>query len=207
MRLFLSSYRLGSDRASLTRLCPPPCRVGVIANAADGWPEAAREWAVDSELNDLRALGYTPEEVDLRNFLDGQPSILPILQRHQLIWVRGGNTFVLRVRMAQCGADKALTELIKTCGVAYGGYSAGACILAPTLRGLESLDDPSETSAVCGRPAIWEGLGLIDFQIVPHYRSEGHEYPERIEELAVRYERERVPFRTLRDGETITVCD
>ncbi|WP_041451148.1 Type 1 glutamine amidotransferase-like domain-containing protein [Hoyosella subflava] len=205
MRLFLASYRLGTDSGALTRLCAPPCRVGVIANAADGWPSAARDWAVTSEFTMLRPLGYEPEEIDLRAFIGAPNETVEHLRTYPLIWVRGGNTFVLRARMAQSGADAALQELVGTGAVAYGGYSAGACILSPSLRGLELFDDPAEVPLVCAATPIWEGLGIVTFQIVPHYQSEGHEHPERVDELVHSYTREGVDFRTLRDSEVLTI--
>lgn len=208
MRLFLSSYRLGGDPRLLTALCPPPCAVGVIGNAADSWPSAAREWAIRSEFEALAPLGYQPEEIDLRSLAGCTSSEAHNrLQGYPLIWVRGGNTFVLRARLAQSGTDAALCSLVSSGKITYGGYSAGACVLAPSLAGLDTLDDPDECTRVCGVEPIWRGLGLIDFAIVPHYQSPGHESPDAISALVERYERGGVPCRALRDGEVITVND
>lgn len=44
-------------------------------------------------------------------------------------------------------------------------------MLAHTLRGIELVDDPSKVYEVYGTSITWEGLGLIDYSIAPHYRS------------------------------------
>jgi dipeptidase E len=52
------------------------------------------------------------------------------------------------------------------------------------------------------RAVVWSGLGLIDFSIVPHFRSD---HPEtQVAELAVDYFTEHgIPFKTLADGDVI----
>lgn len=205
MRLFLSSYRLGPDPSRLLHLVGVPGRALVVANAADGWPDAARQWAVRSEFAALGALGFDCAELDLRRFVGRPTEVRAELARCSLVWVRGGNTFVLRTLLARSGADTALRELLAADAVAYGGYSAGACVLAPSLRGLELVDDPAEVGPLCGGEPLWDGLGLVPFRIVPHYRSPGHEHPERIEELVQMYRNLGVDYRALADDEVIVI--
>jgi dipeptidase E len=59
--------------------------------------------------------------------------------------------------------------------------------------------------AAYGAAAVWDGLGLIEYAIVPHYESPGHPETRRIARLAARYRAEGVPHRTLRDGEALVV--
>ncbi|MBD8507814.1 Type 1 glutamine amidotransferase-like domain-containing protein, partial [Hoyosella sp. G463] len=87
------------------------------------------------------------------------------------------------------------------------GYSAGAAIAGPSLEGLEQLDDPAECLLACGTPATWTGLGLVPYRIVPHYRSPGHEHPERIEDLVQQHSRAGASFRALADSDVIIVDD
>src|SRR5919204_1876866 len=47
-------------------------------------------------------------------------------------------------------------------------YSAGPCMLGPTLRRFELVDEPEEVSRMYGVPPIWDGLGVLDYVIVPH---------------------------------------
>ena len=52
-----------------------------------------------------------------------------------LIWVNGGNVFLLRRAMQQSGLDNVIIERKSDDGFVYSGYSAGACVVGPTLRG------------------------------------------------------------------------
>lgn len=206
MRLFLASYRFGGDPDRLLRLIGGTGRAAVIANASDAWG-SARGSAVVSDLVPLRRLGFDAREVDLRDFVDAPERLRAELAGDDLVWVRGGNTFVLRAQLARSGGDAVLTDLLREDALVYAGYSAGACVLAPSLRGLELVDDAAEVPATCGVPVIWDGLGLIDEAIVPHYRSPGYDRGEaaQIEELVARYRRDGVTHRTLSDDEVLVV--
>ncbi len=149
-------------------------RVGVIAAAADAWPPTARASAVVSDVMPLTRLGFAPEEVDLRDYIesDGHANANALEERlteFDMLWVRGGNTFVLRAQMARSGADHVIRKLLRNDSLVYAGYSAGACVMAPTLHGLDSCDDPTEVVATCGMNPLWDGLGVVSFAIVPHH--------------------------------------
>lgn len=208
MRLFLSSYRLGGAPHLLTRLAGTGGRAVVVANAADAWPAQARAWAVRSEVDTLGALGYSCAELDLRRHVGDPAGVRAALAGAALVWARGGNTFVLRAQLARSGADTVLRGLLAEDALAYGGYSAGACVACPSLRGLEALDDPAEVAQACGGAAPrWDGLGLVPYQVVPHHRSPGHEHPERVEALLAWHLREGTPVRALTDTEVVIVQD
>jgi len=204
MRLFLSSYRLSDDPARLTTLLQTRRPVAVVANAMDMLPEPARAGAVRSEVIALAGLGLEAEEIDLRAYSGAAERLARDLERFELVWFRGGNTFVLRSALALSGADQVLTGLLRRDAIVWGGYSAGCCVLAPDLRGIELVDDPGEVRGCYGTDPMWEGLGLIDYAIVPHFRSE-HFESAAVELLAARYRDQGVPHRTLRDGEAIVV--
>lgn len=204
MRLFLSSYRLGDDPGRLTALLRTGRPAAIIANATDELPTAARAGCVLSEVRSLAGLGLAAEEVDLRAYFGAPERLAADLERFELIWVRGGNTFVLRAALALSGADDVLTGLLGRDVAVWGGYSAGACVLAPSLRGLDLLDDPGAVRGCYGTDPLWEGLGLIDHAIVPHFDSEYLGGPK-VERLANRYRHEGIPHRALRDGEVIVI--
>lgn len=170
MRLFLSSYRFGAHYDRLAALVGEPGRVALIPNACDAWPEAWQA-AVTSDMVPLRKLGYTPETVDLRDFVDDSAELARTLAAYPLVWVRGGNTFVLRAQFARSGADLVLPELLAADALVYAGYSAGACVMTPDLHGIEAVDDPAEVAPACGIEPVWDGLGLVDRRIVPHVDS------------------------------------
>ncbi|TWD83504.1 dipeptidase E [Kribbella amoyensis] len=199
MKLYLSSFRLGDHPEHLVALLPPAARIAVICNALDSEDAVLRAEKVTAELEWLTDLGLRPEGVDLREC--SPEDVAARLTQYDGLWVRGGNVFVLRVALARSGADKVLPELIRSEQLVYAGYSAGPCVLAPSLRGLELCDD---VTAVDGEP-IWDGLGLLDEAIVPHLDSPGHPETELVEKVRASYERTGVPYLPMRDGQAYVV--
>lgn len=176
----------------------------MVLNAKDASSEESRARSLDQEIEAMRELGLDPVELDLRDFF-GQPDRLQAaLEASDLVWVRGGNTFVLRRALRQSGADAILAELLKEDAIVYGGFSAGAAVLAPSLRGLETIDDPVTVPGGYDAAPIWEGLGLLPYAIAPHYRCD-HPESAAIERLVQRFLDDRTVFRTLSDGEAIVV--
>ena len=203
MRLYLSSFRLGRHADKLIALVGAGRAVGIVANALDHLPAEDRRRHVRDVYDPhavFRQLGFDPSDVDLRAFA-GEPAALgDRLRACDLVWVLGGNVFVLRRAMRVSGFDAVIERLLKEDAVAYGGFSAGTCVLAPTLRGLELCDDPhavGDASAV-----VWDGLGIIDVSIAPHYRSDHPEAPA-IDRVVATFERTGLPYRTLRDGDVL----
>ncbi|ONI69716.1 hypothetical protein BWI15_24535 [Kribbella sp. ALI-6-A] len=203
MKLYLSSFRLGDHPEHLVAMLPPKARIAVICNAIDSEEPVLREEKVAAEHRWLVELGLRPEEVDLRDFVPGEPGAEGLRARlagFDGMWVRGGNVFVLRAAMARSGADAILPELIRSERLVYAGYSAGGCVLAPSLRGLELCDDVSEVEDV-----VWDGLGVLDEAFVPHLNSPGHPETELIEKVRELYERTAVPYVPLSDGQALVI--
>ncbi|MCX4097311.1 Type 1 glutamine amidotransferase-like domain-containing protein [Nocardia sp. alder85J] len=204
MRLFLSSYRFGAHEDRFTALAGPPGPVAVIPNACDAWP-AAWQGAITSDLKPLRDRGFRPEIVDLRDFTGRAGELERTLARFPLLWVRGGNTFVLRARFACSGADVVVPRLLAADALAYAGYSAGACLLTPDLHGIEAADDPAEVLPACGIEPRWDGLGLVDHRIVPHVRSPGTDPDGSCDGIAARYRAEGIAHWALTDDDAVIV--
>jgi dipeptidase E len=204
VRLYLSSFRLGNHPEQLLALLRDPGPAAVICNAMDWAQPEVRKSAVDRELAALVQLGLDPKELDLRKYFDNRPRLAADLAQYRLVWLRGGNVFVLRYTLARSGADELVAELLKQDQLVYAGYSAGCCVLAPSLGGLELVDDPGAVRQTYGADPVWDGLGLLDYAIVPHYRSD-HPESEAVELIVARYNAEGVPHRALRDGEAIVV--
>ncbi|MQY30004.1 Type 1 glutamine amidotransferase-like domain-containing protein [Nocardia aurantia] len=204
MRLFLSSYRFGRHEDRFASLVGTPGPVAVIPNACDAWP-AAWQGAVTSDLKPLRDRGFRPEVLDLREFTGREAELERTLARFPLIWVRGGNTFVLRARFALSGADLVLPRLLAADALAYAGYSAGACLLTPDLHGIEAADDPAEVRPACGIEARWDGLGLVDHRIVPHVDSPGTDPDGVCDRIADRHRAAGIPHWALTDDDAVVV--
>lgn len=205
MRLYLSSFRIGDHPDRLLGLLDRPGPAVVIANAMDAAPADVRREAVQLELTALGELGIEAEELDLRDHFDNDGRLDVVLAGCALVWLRGGNVFMLRHALARSGADTILIDLLRRNTLVYAGYSAGPCVLAPSLRGLELVDDAEAVRTTYDESAVWEGLGVLDYAFVPHFDSPGHPETEDIARVARRYQVEGVAHRTLRDGQAIVV--
>jgi dipeptidase E len=204
MRLYLSSYKIGNHPEQLVRLVGShKRRVAIITNATDCYSEAeTKEW-FQHEAQKFHELGFVSERLDLRDyFVDNITS--DFLKQFGLIWVCGGNTFILIRAIMQSGFDQAITPLLGDDAVVYGGYSAGACVATPTLRGLELCDDPNVIPEGYDKEIIWDGLDMVPFSIAPHYKSD-HPETAMIDDVVIYYKNHRLPFETLLDGEAIIV--
>jgi dipeptidase E len=198
VRLYLSSFRMGDHPERLLALMEGRS-AAVIANACDSAPADVRAESVQREIDALAELGVEAVEVDLREFTTDTAGVAAAFHGHALVWVRGGNTFDLRRALAASGGDDAVVDLIANDRAVYGGYSAGCCVLAPTLRGLELVDPP-------GEPARFDGLGVLDRPFVPHCASPGHPETEDCDRLAAHYRESGIAHYALRDGQAIVVA-
>ncbi|HEX7042588.1 MAG TPA: Type 1 glutamine amidotransferase-like domain-containing protein [Patescibacteria group bacterium] len=197
MKFFLSSFKLGRNPEKLFELFGANKRIAIIPNAKDNYDPKYRKERLEEERNSLNNLGLIPEEVDLKDYFGREESLESVLDKFGGVWVVGGNTFVLRVAMRKSGFDKWIKEKLSDKEFVYAGYSAGICILAPTLKGLDIVDNPKEVEEV-----IWEGLGILDYSIAPHFRSD-HPESESVEKEVEYLKKNNMSFKTLSDGDII----
>lgn len=204
MRLFLSSYGLGNEPEQLKPLIGDNKRVAVVVNALDAKEPDARAERLQREIDALTALGLQPEELDLRQYFGKSAELKETVKGFGLVWVRGGNVFVLRKSFKQSGFDKIITELLENDQIAYGGYSAGVCVLAPSLHGIELVDPKDETAEGYETEIVWDGLGMLGYAVAPHYKSD-HPESDDINKCVEYFADNHILFKTLRDGEIIVV--
>jgi len=159
----------------------------------------------DNDVSDLKQLGFLVELLDLRNYFNKQIELEGRLKEYDIIWVCGGNTFVLVQAMKLSGFDIIIKRLYDDkVDIVYGGFSAGVCVLGPTLKGIHLVDDPYEKPYGEQHDVIWDGLGIFDYVIVPHYKSE-HFESDAIEEVVQYLIENKIFFIALRDGEIIVI--
>ncbi len=206
MKFYLSSYKIGGTHEveKLKKLLPVNKRVAYIANSLDFSNDLDRRKQSEQEdIDQLTQVGLKVENFDLRNFFNKPEKLEKDIKNYGVIWVRGGNVFVLRQAMKLSGFDNLLKKLAKEDNeILYGGYSAGVCILAPSLKGLELVDDITQHPYSEKPDLIWEGLGLIDYVIVPHFQSD-HPESELVNAVVEKYKKDGTKFKALRDGEVI----
>jgi len=206
MRLYLSSFRNGNRPEKLLQLLGNGRRTALIHNAQDFLSADERAAKLAEEIERLKSIGLDPVEIDLRDYFDRPNQLKDTLSDFDLIWVRGGNAFILRRSLKQSGADKIITDLLKSNTVAYGGYSAGIDMLTPTLHGAELVDDPRLIPEGYQDEIVWDCLDLIKYSIAPHYKSdhpESADIDKSIEYLIDHH----ILFIALRDGEVIVTND
>jgi dipeptidase E len=173
MRLYLSSFRIGNRPDELLKLLGGRRRTALILNADDYKGIEDRAASLQREIDELNGSGLEPVEVDLRRYFGKTSELRATLAGFDLVYVRGGNAFVLRRAFHQSGADEIMRQLLENDAIVYAGYSAGPCILGPTLRGIEeSADDPTIIPDGYQSPVVWEGLRVLPYAIAPHYRSD-----------------------------------
>ncbi|MFA6519552.1 MAG: Type 1 glutamine amidotransferase-like domain-containing protein [Candidatus Paceibacterota bacterium] len=205
MKLYLSSYGVGDKGNELVGLLGENKKVAVIPNALDFSTDIdRRKISQQRELDGLSALGLMPEELDLRPFFDTKrhEELDRKIRTYGLIWARGGNAFILRRALFYSGLDKILLDLKHQNEIVYGGYSAGVCVIGPTLHGIELVDDVEITPEGYEHEIIWNGVGLIDFSFAPHFKSD-HRESGSVDKLVNFYELNKMPYKALRDGEVI----
>ena len=204
MRLYLSSYQMGDHPEELVRLTGSRKRTALIMNAIDLDDSRTRAIKLQKQTSHLKELGLEPEEIDLRNYFSNPGNLENRLSQFGLVWVRGGNSFVLKRAFEQSGFENIIKSMLERDALVYGGFSAGAVMVTPTLRGIDLCDDALQVPPGYKNDFQWECLSLVAHSIIPHYRSNHPEAP--FMEDIVRYMAENgLPYRTLRDGEAIVV--
>lgn len=87
------------------------------------------------------------------------------INRFDVIYVCGGNTFFLMQKLRETGLDKKIIELVRK-GVVYVGASAGSVIAGPDI----SIAAPFDKNDIGLKDTT--GLHLTDKVTSPHYKDE-----------------------------------
>lgn len=202
MKLYLSSHGFGNHLDKLQQMVGEDKRVLFVGNAGDYLPAAERAQHLVEKKQEFEAAGFEFFELDLRNYFRSPDTLRPIIEAASFLWVSGGNTFVLRRAFAYSGLDSLLNAPLKN-GLTYGGSSAGSIILTKTLHGTEYGDDPYQVPKGYKEEIIWDGLGLVYPQLVPHYGSDW--FADEAQAMADYFDQNGLKYETLRDGEVYVV--
>lgn len=208
MKFYLSSYKIGNEEQKLIDITKNGNKkVAYINNALDFATDLERKNKSDEmDVSDLKRIGFTVDILDLKKYFRNTEGLQEKLNEYDVIWVRGGNTFVLAQAMRLSGFDKIIKKYYKDKkNILYGGYSAGVCILGPTLKGIHLVDDPDQKPyGERYHQTFWDGLHILEYAIAPHYKSE-HPESEDIDKAIEYMVNNKIPFKALKDGEVIII--
>lgn len=182
---------------------------GYLAHALDtvtGFlPDRARLAFVPYALADHDAYtakvrsALAPCGIDVHGVHEGGDP-LSQLARADAVFVGGGNSFRLLSSLYRTGLRDALISAARE-GLPYMGASAGTNMAAPTLRTTNDMP--------IVQPPSFECLGLVPFQINPHYLdpdpASTHKGETREERLTEFLEENDVPVLGLREGSWLRV--
>lgn len=198
--LYLSSYKIGNKVEELKKwIKENDNKIGVIINSKDIKPDdESKEIKIEENVNDIENVGFKATVVDLRNYFDKKELLEKDLKQIKAFYVIGGNVFALRKAMNLSGFDNYLNKFLDNEKNLYIGYSAGMCVLAPNLKGLDIVDEP--INPYNSDNVEYKGLGLVDYVPVPHYKS-NHKESELIDSVVEYLDENNIKYKTFKDGD------
>ena len=206
MKFYLSSYKFGNEVEKLKSMIPANNRIGHINNSRDFTnrdPERAEKNQND-EIDFLNNLGFEAEVLDLKDYFDNEEELRHKFKSLGAVWVSGGNVFIIRQAMQLSGFDTLFNELEQKDDFLYSGYSAGICVLSISLKSYDQVDDANDFPYEKINEPIWEGLGVFDYALLPHYDSD-HPESKLIDKEIKRCIDKKWPFKALKDGDVLII--
>lgn len=203
MKLYLSSYKLGNNTYFLKDwLETNGNEILVIPNALDVYPDGERKnTSIKEKCDEIEKLGFKTKILDLKKCFSNN-NLTSEIGNTKAFYVLGGNVFVLRQAMKLSGFDEYLKEISDKRDYLYSGFSAGICVLSENLHGLDLADDITQDPYNYGE-TIWEGIGLLDYTIVPHFDTPNHPESHLMYDVVKYLENNNLKYKTLRDGDVI----
>lgn len=136
--------------------------IAYIPTAANGeepfgsWKENSDTWKL------VNILGAKVTAVQLEDYKNS--SVIGALRNKDILWFAGGYPGYLMYWIRRCELDKEIPELLQKS--IYVGSSAGSMVTSKNLSTTEWYLDEEEPGA-----SIIPGLGLVNFEIYPHYED------------------------------------
>jgi dipeptidase E len=207
MKLYLSSFKLGNELTRLKELISQTSGIfGYVPNSLDfvGAEPQRRTDSIQKDIVDLESQSVKVEILDLKDYFGKKAELKGKLESLGGLYVRGGNTFVLRQAMKLSGLDELLLEMRDRSDFLYIAYSAGVCVLTPTLKPYAITDDANNFPYDEIREQVWDGLNIVPFVFQPHYKSDHPESASTDQEIEYCIEN-KILFQAFRDGEVLIV--
>ena len=198
--LFLLSKGLKSDtlKEAFVRFIgqdPAGMSVAVVVNASSS--DKKKNKKTRKVREQFAPLGFDTTKIALFDLMKTPPKKLA---DYDLVYILGGNPFLLLDEAAKSGALPVLKEFgLK--GKKLMGYSAGSLLLGPDMS-LMNYADPLLGFNELGLTEL-TCVGLYDFHIFPHYRDFTAEVPELADSISAFEAQASLPVYRLNDNQGI----
>lgn len=202
MKLYLSSYLLGNKIDEIKKwIKENNNKILLICNARDAKIQDEKEKnKILQNIKMLEDVGFQVKILDLKQYFNNKDTLEKDIANYSSFCVIGGNVFVLRQAMKLSGFDNFLRKISNNDKYLYIGYSAGSCVLSNSLKGFDLVDDP--INPYNDDDVIYEGIGLINYNIAPHYKS-NHKESEAVEKVVEYFNTNNIKYKALRDGDVL----
>ena len=199
MVLYLSSQKFGKDEFYLKEwINNHNNKILLIFNAMDAKGKEKINNNIKEDVSLLEKIGFDVNVIDLKEYFDKYAKLKQICKNYHAFCVMGGNVFVLRQAMKYSGFDVFLKEINADDDYLYIGYSAGCCVLSEQLDILKTVDEPIDFYNK--GEIIYDGIGLISYTFIPHYKSNYHK-AHLIDEIVNKCKNEKINYKAFKDGE------
>ena len=167
-RLYLTSSfntvagKVGRDLVQDCKFNPKNKRAVFIDTAAEP-EEGDKQWLKDDRKS-LENLGFQVSDFTLTD--KNYSEVEQVLDKTDVIFVSGGNTFYLLEKIQLTGTAELFNKQVNI-GKIYIGSSAGSVVAGPDIAPVKRYDAESKAQKLHG----YNGLGLVDFVVLPHWGS------------------------------------
>ena len=166
---------LSKNKAIIKEYLKPNTNIGFIATASE--LEINREYMYQ-DRQDLLNMSYYIIDIDISK--ESKQEIIRKFNDVDVIYVAGGNSFYLLQQLIVKDVLQELQEFANN--KIYIGSSAWACIACPSIEYAQKLDDKLQSKLL----NTYESMNLIDFYILPHYKSK-EKYTKLADEIEKEY--------------------
>ena len=173
MKLYLSSYKLGNKTEFLKKWIEENDNSIVLITSARDAKEQndIEKQKIKDNIKMLENIGFKVTKISLKKYFNKKAEL-----------------------------KEYIKEISNEEEYLYIGYSAGSCVLSPTLKCLDLVDEP--INPYNDEPVIYYGINLINYVFVPHYKS-NHKESERIDNAVIELNKSKIKYKTFSDGDVI----
>jgi dipeptidase E len=177
-RLFLAS-NIGNVAKDIARFFLPEKRKILFIKTASEVEKDEPAW-LTADRSSLLAAGFEISDYSITG--KTADDLATQIDRQDIILVSGGNTYYLLEKIQLTGVSDVIRRAVEK-GVPYIGSSAGSVVAGPDIRPVGKLDDISKAPKI----RSFQGLGLVDFVIIPHWGSDGEHADTAVENIRDNY--------------------